>query len=172
MKHNNHEHEHHGHNHSEHGENCDCGCHSGHGDHPHHEHDHHEHHHHEHDHGHDGDYEKFIENTMVLSRSWNYSVQNPVSLRILEEKAKALFLDLGTQFSVEGIILGHIKGVIKTGADSFYSLSMTREGQTDVTASKNWTPDHEAAEYTFTINILSMKHIPVEEEYLHKAMIA
>lgn len=149
-----HQQHHHEHNH-DHGEHCGCGCHDA---------------HHTHVHEHDTENQKFINDTMIFSKTWEYSIDRPAAARQLEEKAHSLFMQLGDDFSVEGVILGHIKGVIKTEPETFYALSMTRQGQTDITASKLWSADNEVTSYSFTLNILSMVHKPVDEKHLHEAM--
>ncbi|MBR6812681.1 MAG: hypothetical protein IKM51_04845, partial [Oscillospiraceae bacterium] len=148
-----HEHHHHHecddpncHEHHHHHECDDPNCHE---HHHHHEcddpncHEHHHHHDHECDdpdcscHDHHHDHEDVVNNTMVLSRTKEFSFDVPVSTDELKARGEKTFLHIGSLVAFEGVIVGHIKGVIQADGGSI-AFSTTRTDAVDITPLSGW----------------------------------
>ena len=124
------------------------------------------HHHHHHD---LEEREELIDEAMVLSRSRRIEPAEPLSLQELRERGERCFLRLGERLGVDGIILGHIKGVIETehGALAF---SVTRVGDADITELGDWQAQERVSAFTMTVNIMSLIPAEIFEDDLFEGM--
>ena len=148
-----------------------------------HEYHHEHHHHHEHEHGHDHDCghdhdhgcacghhhghseaERLVEDTLVLSKSWSGEDGQPEQLA---QKLQSGLEALGELLGEDGIILGHLKGLLRCGS-ACLACSITRTDHTDLTASPDWPPAG-PCHWTVTVTVLSLCHQDrVTEETLDK----
>jgi hypothetical protein len=125
---------------------------------------HHHHHHHDLE-----EREELIDDAMVLSRSRRIEPAEPLSPQELRERGERCFLRLGERLGVDGIILGHIKGVIETehGALAF---SVTRVGDADITELGDWQAQERVSAFTMTVNIMSLIPAEIFEDDLFEGM--
>ena len=180
--------EHHHHHH--HDDECDDpGCTEHH--HHHHHHDdecddpgctehHHHHHHHDdecddpnctdpHHHHHNNKHEDLIKDSLIMSRTRSFAPESPVSASALREMGEKTFIHLGDILCVEGVIAGHLKGVIETQNGSL-ALSLTRAGVVDVTELGGWKELTNVESYSMTVNIMSIVPAELSEDDLFIAM--
>ena len=164
------EHKHH------HGEECsdpDCSCHE-------HEH-HHEHHHHhgeecsdpncschEHDHEHESEAERAVGSSFVMSRTRSFS--GSFSAAELTQRAEKLFLALGEKADFEGIIPGHIKGVISAPGGEKLGASVTRPSAVDFVPAAGWEKLDTLDSFTITVNIMLLSDVGITEEDLFRGI--
>ncbi len=127
---------------------------------------HHHHHHHHHD---EAEREEVVDESLVLSRSRSITPEAPLSPQTLRERGERCFLRLGEMLGVDGIILGHIKGVIEAG-DASLSLSMTRVGVVDVTPIGGWEALERVERFDMTVNIMSLVAAGIFEDDLFYGM--
>ncbi len=143
---------------------------------------HHHHHHHDSDECHDPnctdpshhhhdreEREELIDEALILSRSRSFNLTEPVSPQELRARGERCFLRLGERLGVDGIILGHIKGVIETG-QSALSFSVTRVGDADVTELGDWQAQPPVGAFTMTVNVMSLVPAAVFEDDLFEGM--
>jgi len=176
-----HEHHHHHecddpncHEHHHHHECDDPNCHE---HHHHHEcddpncHEHHHHHDHDHEcddpdcscHDHHHDHEDVVNNTMVLSRTKEFSFDVPVSTDELKARGEKTFLHIGSLVAFEGVIVGHIKGVIQADGGSI-AFSTTRTDAVDITPLSGWDKLGSVSKFSMTVNIMSMVNENISDE--------
>ena len=122
-------------------------------------HDHDEEHDHDaHDHDHD--------ERMVGAYSVSYTIQPgaTVDRAALVGRLADLFTEIGDLVSHDGIVFGHVKGVLTESEDSFVRFSLTTAGKPDVLVSDVWSASGHGGSATIrlTMNVNSMNH--AEEE--------
>ena len=152
----------------------DCGCH----DHAH-DHEHENHHHHEHGpdcacgcHGHThSEAEELVEGALRYSRKDTVTLPAPVPAGELEARIGGLLMQAAERLAESGFVLGHIKALLQTDADSV-SLSITRLDHIDRTVVGGWEPSAPTGTYTLTVNILSLIHTDAELGDLIAALYA
>jgi len=164
-----HEHEHHHH----HGEECsdpNCSCH---------EHEHHHHHHgeecsdpncscHEHHHEHESEAERAVSSSFVISRTRSFSGSfSPSELR---QRAEQLFLILGSRADLDGIIPGHIKGVISAPGGEKLGISVTRPDAVDFVPAGGWETLETLDTFTMTVNIMLLSDVGITEADLFRGI--
>ena len=132
---------------------------------------HHHHHHDDHDHHHhdESEREEVIDEALILSRSRSFACAPALTPQALRARAERCFLRLGEKLGVDGIILGHIKGVLEAG-DGSLSLSVTRVGTVDVTELGRWDALGRVENYTMTVNIMSLVAPSIYEDDLFYGM--
>lgn len=169
--------EHHHHHH--HDDECDDpNCH----EHHHHHHDDecddpncHEHHHHHHDedecddpnchehHHHHNKHEDLVKDSLVMSCTRSFTPAAPLAPADLRKMGEATFLRLGDMVSMEGVVAGHVKGVIET-KDGSIAFSLTRAGVVDVIELNGWKNITSVDGYSMTVNIMSLIPADITEE--------
>jgi len=124
------------------------------------------HHHHHHDRE---EREELIDEAMVLSRSRRFDLAEPLSPQELRARGERCFLRLGERLGVDGIILGHIKGVIET-EKSTLAFSVTRVGDADITELGDWQAQGSVSAFTMTVNVMSLVPAEIFEDDLFEGM--
>lgn len=131
-----------------------------------HEHEHHHEHAHGHDCGHDHSHacacghhhshseaERLVEDTLVLSKTWSGEAGQPEQLA---RKLQSGLEVLGKLLEEDGIILGHLKGLLRCGT-ACLACSVTRADAQDLTPSPDWPPAGPCP-WTLTVTVLSLCH--------------
>ena len=99
------------------------------------------------------------DNTTILSVKRALVWDTPISRIALESALRALFLELSQFVLIDGIVLGHLKGVLKTGT-SVFSISVTREDSIDESPNTSWASMETVSCSDLTVNLLSI--VPCE----------
>ena len=95
------------------------------------------------------------DNATILSVKKTLVWDTPISRTALEAALRTLFLELSRFVLSDGIVLGHLKGVLKTGT-SMFSVSVTREDSIDESQNASWTRMETVACSDLTVNLLSI----------------
>lgn len=115
-------------------------------------------HHHEH-HGHchcsnaHSEAEQLVEKALVISKTWIGTEGLPTQLT---EKLRCGLSALAELLGEDGIILGHLKGLLQCGT-CYLACSVTRTDQLDFTSSADWPPTG-PGDWKLTITVLSLCH--------------
>ena len=125
------------------------------------------HHHHEHD-EHD-EHEELLEDSLIMSCTRTFNLAQPELPTALQEKGMRTFLRLGDMLAFEGVVVGHIKGVITTEGGGL-AFSLTRTGVVDLTELGGWKNLGSIAAYIMTVNIMSLVHAEITEEDIFALM--
>jgi G3E family GTPase len=118
----------------------------------------------EHDHEHDHD------ERLVGAFSVNFAIRPELAADKdrLVERLTDLFTEIGDLLSRDGIIYGHVKGVLMESEDSYARFSLTRQGRPDILTSGGWITSQGAGAgvLSLTMNFNSMIHPEKEIEAL------
>lgn len=124
--------------------------------------------HHHHHHGHGGPHEPAGE-ALVLSLSRSFRPESELSTQELRARGERCILRLGELLGADGIVAGHIKGIIEAGEGSL-ALSLTRVGAVDVTELGYWGTLKQVRAYTMTVNVISLVSADITEDDLFCGM--
>jgi G3E family GTPase len=121
-----------------------------------HEHDHDDDHEHgSHEHTHDHEHERIVG---AFSRSYTVRPEASADKAALAEKLSALFEEIGELLKQDGIIYGHVKGLLLESDDSYVRYSLTRPGRPEILMSGSWITSDVSGAITFTINVNDINH--------------
>ncbi|MDR0874875.1 MAG: hypothetical protein LBN12_01550 [Clostridiales Family XIII bacterium] len=107
--------------------------------------------------------EELAENIFAFGFRRKIEFAGTMSREQIEQRLKRLFLLLGTMFSDEGMIPGHIKGVCRI-EDALCFFSMTRADLVEQTEQCGWERIDAAHSCELTLNILSLRPAQITEE--------
>lgn len=74
----------------------------------------------------------------IFSKTHHIIFEQPVSKLLVEQLASRLIQDIGRPLSYNGIIVGHIKILVKLSEEEFLFLSLTKLEQVDIKPSSQW----------------------------------
>ena len=100
---------------------------------------------------------------MVLSRTKEFELAAPVSTDELKARGEKTFLHIGSLVAFEGVIVGHIKGVIQAEGGSI-AFSTTRTDAVDITTLSGWDKLGSVSKFSMTVNIISMVNENISDE--------
>ena len=115
------------------------------------------------------EHEDLINDSLVISHTRSFSPGRAETTDSLREKGIKTFLRLGDLVSFEGVVAGHIKGVIRTEGGGL-AFSLTRAGVVDVTELGGWKGLGEIRAYTMTVNVMTLLHADITEEDIFALM--
>lgn len=116
-----------------------------------HDREHHPHDHHAH--GHD-EARELVENAFVFSKKEELRLERAMPLAALERALDSALRGAARQFGVEGVILGHMKALLRSGGE-WAAYSITRLDSADKTYSPGWRPEEYVEQIELTVNIIS-----------------
>lgn len=106
-------------------------------------------------------------NATVLSVSQQFS--GKANRHILTAAFRNLFREISSKALVNGILPGHLKGVIQCGS-GFFALSVTREDSVDETVNPQWEAMDFIENFKITVNLLSIFPVDISREELEAAL--
>ena len=105
-----------------------------------------------------------------MSCTRSFKLEQPELPDSLREKGIRTFLHLGEMMAFEGVVVGHIKGIITAGGRSI-AFSLTRTGVVDITELAGWGNPEPISSFDMTVNIMSLIHAEITEEDIFALMI-
>ncbi|SMC46772.1 hypothetical protein [Sporomusa malonica] len=110
-----------------------------------------------------------LTDAVVFSKTHHIDFEKAVTKPILERLARQLIQDIGRPLSHNGIIVGHIKVLVKLSDEEFLFVSITRLDQVDFKMSSHWTTglDNKYSSIKLDINVLIFGH---SEEAIEKVV--
>jgi len=105
------------------------------------------------------------EGATILSVRQQLTWNSPVSRLSLEKALRDLFLELSRHVLTDGIVPGHLKGILKVDSATFF-ISVTREDSTDESQNEVWENLDAVACAELTVNLLSVLPCELTNEAL------
>lgn len=137
-----------------HSEHCDCGdanC---------------SHHHH---HSPEDAARATVENALKYSAKKDIALESSAALSEIEATVRSILLVVAEKVAVDGIVLGHIKAVIKTEYGSC-AISITKANCADAQYIGAWEEHKVVNQYSLTVNVLSMANTQLDVEAVLSAL--
>lgn len=86
-----------------------------------------------------------LSDATVFSKKQQLFLDSPATKQRIAQLAKQLIQDIGEPLSHNGIIVGHIKILVKLTEEEFLFLSLTKLDQVDIKQSSQWQNEVAAA---------------------------